>query len=79
MMQVKILEDAQHQQILEAAFHLLETIGVEVHNEKAIDILKKLGSSVEDTRVKIPRTVVMDAIKPHLLISRYMTVMVTKP
>ena len=63
MMQVKILEDAQIQQIVDGAFHLLETIGVEVHNERAIEILKKLGCSVEETRVKIPRSVVMDAVK----------------
>ena len=62
-MQVKILEDAQIQQIVDGSFHLLETIGVEVHNERAIEILKKLGCSVEETRVKIPRSVVMDAVK----------------
>ena len=62
MLDVKILKDNQIEMIVDAAYHLMETIGVEVHNERAIGNLKDLGCTVEDTRVKIPRSVTRKAI-----------------
>ena len=47
MMQVKILVDAQIQQIVDGAFHLLETIGVEAYDPLAI-IRKTEGRMAED-------------------------------
>lgn len=51
---------------MNAGYHLLETIGVEVQNDEALDIFKKLGCGVEDTRVKIPRSVVKKAVESAL-------------
>lgn len=62
MLKINILDDAQLQQIADASYRLLETVGVEVQNEEALQILKKAGCSVEDRRVKIPRSVVAKAV-----------------
>lgn len=62
MLNFNILKEEEIQEIVEGAYKILETIGVEVHNEKALTLLEKLGCQVENTRVKIPRGVVADAL-----------------
>ncbi|HMM07467.1 MAG TPA: trimethylamine methyltransferase family protein [Clostridiales bacterium] len=63
MLKINILDDTQLQTIAEAGYRLLETVGVEVQNAKALQILKKAGCSVEERRVKIPRSVVAKAVQ----------------
>ncbi|MEG1497421.1 MAG: trimethylamine methyltransferase family protein, partial [Clostridiales bacterium] len=63
MINFTILPDEKLDEIIEAGYHILETIGVEVNNEKAIELLKKVGCSVEGTRVCIPRSAVERALK----------------
>lgn len=63
MIKFQILEDDKLQEIAEAGYHILETIGVEVNNQEAMDILKKEGCSVEGTRVRIPRSAVAKALE----------------
>ena len=62
MLNFNILTEEQMTQIIEGAYRILETIGVEVHNEKALGLLKQLGCNVEDTRVTISRKVVEKAL-----------------
>ncbi|MEE0777170.1 MAG: trimethylamine methyltransferase family protein, partial [Bacillota bacterium] len=63
MIDFKILDDAKLQEIADASYHILETIGVEVNNEEAIGLLKEAGCAMEGTRVTIPRTVVAKALE----------------
>ncbi|MEG0874897.1 MAG: trimethylamine methyltransferase family protein [Clostridiales bacterium] len=62
MLDFNILKEEEMQEIVEGAYKILETIGVEVHNDKALNLLKGLGCGVEETRVTIPRTVVAKAL-----------------
>lgn len=62
MIDFQILNEQKIQHIIDAAYRILENIGVEVHNDEAIQILKKLGCSIDDTRVFIPRAIIENAI-----------------
>ena len=63
MIEFRILDDAKLQEIVDASYHILETIGVEVNNEEARNLLQDAGCTVEGTRVTIPRTVVAKALE----------------
>ena len=62
MIEFRILDDAKLQEIVDASYHILETIGVEVNNEEARN-LYKMQDAVEGTRVTIPHTVVAKALE----------------
>ena len=63
MIEFRILDDAKLQEIVDASYHILETIGVEVNNEEARNLLQDAGCTVEGTRVTIPHTVVAKALE----------------
>ncbi|MDO4541543.1 MAG: trimethylamine methyltransferase family protein [Bacillota bacterium] len=63
MIKFQILEDSKLQEIAEASYHILETIGVEVNNQEALAILKKEGCTINGTRVNIPRNIVAKALE----------------
>jgi len=52
---------AQRQAIRDASLRLLETVGVEVHHERARKLLAEAGAGVEDTRVRVPKALVEHA------------------
>ncbi len=62
MLDFRILNDQQLKEIEEGAYRILETVGVEVHNEKALALLRDLDCGVHNTRVTIPRAAVKKAL-----------------
>ncbi|NOY07503.1 MAG: trimethylamine methyltransferase [Spirochaetes bacterium] len=60
----RILSEKQVEQVSEYAFRLLEEEGSKIRCKEALDILEKAGCNVKDPdRVKIPRKLVMEAVK----------------
>jgi trimethylamine---corrinoid protein Co-methyltransferase len=51
------------ERIHHASLRLLETVGVEVHHERARALLAEAGARVEDTRVKVPAHLVTWALE----------------
>lgn len=60
--QFRVLSDDQLEEIFQAALRVMGGIGLEVHNEEALQILRENGASVEDLRVRIPPYMVEQAI-----------------
>ncbi len=53
----------QLEELFEGVLHLLEYTGLDVHHEKARDILKKAGAWVDGERVRLPSYLVKDALR----------------
>ena len=60
--QINYLNDEKIEKILDAAYTIMETIGLDVHYDKARDILADAGCSVDGIRVKVPREVTKKCI-----------------
>lgn len=60
---INVFDDSQCEVIHQAVLEVLEEVGVEVHNTKAIELLKKAGAFVDGTRVKIPAALVERALR----------------
>lgn len=60
---IRLFEDSQREVIHQAVLEVLEEVGVEVHNKKALEILKKGGAFVDGTRVRIPGAMVEKALR----------------
>ncbi|HJX03065.1 MAG TPA: trimethylamine methyltransferase family protein [Dehalococcoidia bacterium] len=58
----KPLSDEDISRIDETVLHIIEEIGCEVHSETARDALKKVGASVDKTRVRLPKTLARELI-----------------
>lgn len=52
------LTPEQCRAIHNASVRVLQSVGVEVHHERALDILRKAGAAVEGTRARVPREMV---------------------
>lgn len=65
MPQLRVLTDAQIEEMHEKAMHLLESLGIVFAYDKAIDILEDAGCSVdrETNKVKFPRALVEKCIE----------------
>lgn len=61
--QFQVLKEDQCRMIYEAALHVMERTGCEVHNEKARQLLKNAGCRVDGIHVWIPPYVVEDALR----------------
>lgn len=59
----KMLSDNQCEEIFMTALELLERTGAEILNKEARDMMKNAGCWVDDTRVRIPSSLVERAIK----------------
>jgi trimethylamine--corrinoid protein Co-methyltransferase len=59
---LRFLTDDQIREIHQAGLEVLESIGVEVLHEEALDLLKGAGALVEGTRVQIPAGLVKKAM-----------------
>lgn len=56
--QFRVLSEGQIQEILSAAFEILETTGAAYYSEEALTLLKKAGASVDGIKAKIPSALV---------------------
>lgn len=56
----KVLTFAEESEIHKKALNLLEEVGLEVNNEKAIDIFKENGCVIQGNRVTFPKSVVTE-------------------
>ena len=63
MFDLRILTDENIEKIVNGAFRVMENVGVDVYNEKALGILKELGCDVNVNRVKIPKEIVKKALE----------------
>ena len=61
--QLRILSEAQKQQLYEAGIEVLNRVGVMVHNQEARQLLKKAGAKIDDHRVRIPAKIIDEAIR----------------
>lgn len=60
--QLRVLSDAQCNEIFLATLECLNRIGVLVHNAEARDLLASAGARVKENRVYIPAHIIQDAI-----------------
>lgn len=60
---INVFDDSQCEAIHQAVLEVIEDVGVEVHNEKALEILKKAGAYIDGTRARIPAGLVEKAIR----------------
>ncbi|MFQ5872606.1 MAG: trimethylamine methyltransferase family protein [Dehalococcoidia bacterium] len=58
----RVLSEEKIKRIHEATVEILETIGVKVHGQEALDMMADAGCTVECDVVKIPRRLLEDAI-----------------
>jgi trimethylamine--corrinoid protein Co-methyltransferase len=61
-MHFRVLSDGQCEQIVQAAFEVLERVGARFHEPQAVDILKKAGCKVDDVVVRLPSAVIRQAL-----------------
>ena len=59
---LNLLSDDQIEEIHSATLQVLQTIGVEVYEEEARQLLSEAGADVEGTRVRIPVWLIQDAL-----------------
>jgi trimethylamine--corrinoid protein Co-methyltransferase len=60
--QYKPLTDAEVKQIHEASLDVLERTGVQVDQAEALELFAEAGADVQENRVRLPRSMVEDAI-----------------
>lgn len=63
MLEFRTLNEEKIKTIVDGTYRVMEEVGVDVYNERALGIFKEIGCSVEGNRVKIPRSVVEKAIE----------------
>ncbi|MDQ7096327.1 trimethylamine methyltransferase family protein [Desulfosporosinus sp. PR] len=59
---LNLLSDDQIEEIHSATLQVLQTVGVEVYEEEALQLLKNAGADVEGTRVRLPVWLVQEAL-----------------
>ncbi|MDO4542800.1 MAG: trimethylamine methyltransferase family protein [Bacillota bacterium] len=57
-----MLNDDQKEKLVEACYHIMEDIGMDIHLPAAVDMLSAAGCEVDGLRVRIPREVTKKAI-----------------
>jgi len=60
---LNFLTNNEIERIHEASLHILEKTGVKIGSEKVRKLLANNGAEVKDTIVRIPRSLVEEAIK----------------
>ncbi|MDO4541835.1 MAG: trimethylamine methyltransferase family protein [Bacillota bacterium] len=67
MLQYKVLEEKDILAILEASYAVMTEVGMDIHNERALSILKEAGCKVDGVRVRIDKEMVDKAREtaPH--------------
>ncbi len=62
MIHLEVVKKGNIEETLVAAYRVMAEIGMDVHNERALVLLKEAGCAVDGIRVKIPQEIVRDAI-----------------
>jgi trimethylamine---corrinoid protein Co-methyltransferase len=57
-LRLNVLTKEELQKLHQATLEVLETTGVEVYEDEALDLLKKAGAEVKGSRVRIPATLI---------------------
>ncbi len=60
---LQVLSDEQCRRLLAAAIEVLERTGVVYHDQESLDIMKKAGCWVEESRVRVPGKLVERALR----------------
>ena len=60
---IEVFNDDQCAMIHQAILEVLKEVGVDVYNDKALEILKKAGAFVDGRRVRFPAAMVESAIQ----------------
>ncbi len=60
---INYMNDAQMDKILDAAYRVMEEVGLDVHYDVARDVFAKLGCKVDGLRVYIPREITKKCIE----------------
>ena len=58
-----IFTDAQRAELHSAAMEVLESVGVEIHSDQALEVAKSAGAYVEGNRVRFPAALVETCIR----------------
>ncbi|MEG1497426.1 MAG: trimethylamine methyltransferase family protein, partial [Clostridiales bacterium] len=59
----KMISGADVEKGIAAGFKVMAEVGMDIHNERALSLLKEAGCEVDGVRVRIPRCIVEKAIK----------------
>lgn len=62
MINLEVVKKENIDQTLAASYKVMAEIGMDIHNERALTLLKEAGCEVDGIRVKIPRKIVDEAI-----------------
>ena len=62
MINLEVVKKENIEQTLAASYKVMEEIGMDIHNERALTLLKEAGCEVDGIRVRIPREIVDEAI-----------------
>ena len=60
---MQVFTEQQKEEIHSAALEVLERVGVEIHSDQALEVLKKGGAYVDGNRARIPAAMVEKAIR----------------
>lgn len=63
MLNYNILSEEQIKDVIEAGYKVMEEVGMDIHNEEALALLKDAGCEIDGIRVKISREQVAKAMK----------------
>lgn len=58
----QVLGEKQIEQIMDATYRIMEEIGMDIHLDKAVELLRNEGCEVDGVRVKIPRELTKKAL-----------------
>ena len=61
-LRIELLSDQKKEQILDAAFTILEETGANIHYDKAVELLVANGCTADGINVKIPRDLIKKCI-----------------
>ena len=63
MLKYQILNEEEMKTIIDAGYRVMEEVGMDIHNERALELLKKAGCEADGVRVKISREMVEKAME----------------
>ena len=63
MLKYQILNEEEMKTIIDAGYRVMEEAGMDIHNERALELLKKAGCEADGVRVKISREMVEKAME----------------
>jgi trimethylamine--corrinoid protein Co-methyltransferase len=58
----QVLNKKQIEKIMDATYRIMEEIGMDIHLDRAVELLRNEGCEVDGMRVKIPRELTKKAL-----------------